>query len=123
MKTTDAAKETIQYRFPEGFWWGSAASATQTEGAANEDGKGKNIWDHWFELEPHRFFNGVGPEKTSQFYYRYREDIKLMKEIGHNSFRFSISWSRMFPDGKTINKKGIDFYNHVIDELIANGIE
>ncbi|SMO31925.1 glycoside hydrolase family 1 protein [Melghirimyces algeriensis] len=116
-------KESIQFRFPKGFWWGSAVSATQIEGAADKDGKGKNIWDYWYEQEPNRFFNGVGPEKTSQFYDRFREDIQLMKEIGHNSFRFSISWSRMFPDGKSINRKGIDFYNQVIDELILHGIE
>ncbi|MGN1385860.1 MAG: glycoside hydrolase family 1 protein [Bacillus sp. (in: firmicutes)] len=116
--------ETITYRFPENFWWGSAASATQTEGAADVDGKGKNIWDHWFEKEPNRFFNGVGPDKTSQFYTKYKEDIALMKEIGHNSFRMSISWSRMFPNGTgEVNPKAIEFYNNVIDELIANGIE
>jgi len=87
----------VSYKFPDGFWWGSAASATQTEGASNVDGKGKNIWDHWFELEPNRFFDGVGPENTSQFYYKYKEDIALMKQIGHNSFRMSISWARLFP--------------------------
>ncbi|MGM9985937.1 MAG: glycoside hydrolase family 1 protein [Bacillaceae bacterium] len=114
----------ITYHFPENFWWGSAASATQTEGASNIDGKGKNIWDHWFEEQPNRFFDGVGPEKTSQFYTKYKEDIALMKEIGHNSFRMSISWSRMFPNGTgEVNPKAIEFYNNVINELIANDIE
>lgn len=120
----NTAKKTIEYSFPEGFWWGSAASATQTEGAADVDGKGKNIWDHWYEVEPNRFFDGVGPEDTSQFYYKYKEDIALMKKLGHNSFRMSISWSRMFPNGTgKINPKAVEFYNHVIDELIANDIE
>ncbi|MED3645815.1 glycoside hydrolase family 1 protein [Halalkalibacterium halodurans] len=117
-------KDTVTYRFPEGFWWGSATSATQTEGAAHRDGKGKNIWDHWYEVEPSRFFQGVGPQDTSQFYERYKEDIQLMKEVGHNSFRFSISWSRLIPDGRgEVNPKGVEFYNNVIDELLGQGIE
>ena len=120
----NTSNNTVQYRFPEGFWWGSSASATQTEGAADVDGRGKNIWDHWYEAEPNRFFNGVGPEKTSQFYYKYKEDIQLMKEIGHNSFRLSISWSRLFPEGRgAINEKAIEFYNNVINEMLANDIE
>ena len=116
--------ESIQFKFPEDFWWGSSASATQTEGAADLDGKGKNIWDHWFEIEANRFFDGVGPQNTSQFYYKYKEDIQLMKEIGHNSFRLSISWSRLFPEGKgEMNEKAVEFYNNVIDALIAAEIE
>ncbi|MCY8311000.1 glycoside hydrolase family 1 protein [Bacillus vallismortis] len=116
--------QTKQYRFPYDFWWGSSASATQTEGAADRDGKGQNIWDYWFEKEPHRFFNRVGPATTSQFYDHYKEDIRLMKELGHNSFRMSISWSRLIPDGTgEINAEAADFYVGVIDELIANGIE
>ncbi|KAF1677693.1 glycoside hydrolase family 1 protein [Bacillus sp. SKDU12] len=113
-----------QYRFPKDFWWGSSASATQTEGAADRDGKGQNIWDYWFEKEPHRFFDHVGPAATSQFYDKYKEDIRLMKELGHNSFRMSISWSRLIPGGTgEINAKATEFYNDVIDELIANDIE
>ncbi|MBP3048693.1 6-phospho-beta-glucosidase GmuD [Bacillus subtilis subsp. subtilis] len=116
--------QTEQYRFPKDFWWGSSASATQTEGAADRDGKGQNIWDYWFEKEPHRFFDHVGPADTSHFYDNYKEDIRLMKELGHNSFRMSISWSRLIPNGTgEINDKAADFYNNVIDELIANGIE
>ncbi|WYQ42902.1 glycoside hydrolase family 1 protein [Bacillus sp. FSL W7-1321] len=112
------------YSFPKDFWWGSAVSATQIEGAANEGGKGKNIWDHWYELEPNRFFEEVGPSATSDFYHCYKDDIALMKAIGHNSFRFSISWSRLIPGGEgEVNKEAVAFYNNVIDELIANGIE
>lgn len=121
---TRTNNESIQFKFPEDFWWGSSASATQTEGAADLDGKGKNIWDHWFEIEANRFFDGVGPQNTSQFYYKYKEDIQLMKEIGHNSFRLSISWSRLFPEGKgEMNEKAVEFYNNVIDALIAAEIE
>lgn len=114
----------VTYKFPEGFWWGSAASATQTEGAATEGGRGKNIWDYWYEIEPNRFFEGVGPETTSDFYHRYKEDIQNMKKIGHNSFRLSISWSRLIPGGEgDVNREAVTFYNNVINELIANDIE
>lgn len=113
-----------EYIFPNNFWWGSSASAPQSEGASDIDGKGKNIWDYWYEIEPNRFFNKVGPQKTSDFYYKYKEDIKLMKEIGHNSFRMSISWSRLIPNGTgEVNPKAVEFYNNVINELIENKIE
>ncbi|MFB4167362.1 glycoside hydrolase family 1 protein [Virgibacillus sp. JSM 102003] len=115
---------TITYSFPKDFWWGSATSATQIEGAASACGKGKNIWDHWYEKESNRFFENVGPETTSDFYHRYKEDIKRMKEIGHNTYRFSISWSRLIPGGRgKINPEAVTFYNNVIDELLAHDIE
>ncbi|MBX0317400.1 MULTISPECIES: glycoside hydrolase family 1 protein [Shouchella] len=111
------------YRFPNSFFFGTAASATQMEGAASRGGKGKNIWDYWHEQEPGRFHGGIGPEEASHFYDRYQEDIKLMKEMGHHSFRFSISWSRLIPDGDgAVNQEAVSFYEHVIDELLANGI-
>lgn len=114
----------MDYQFPAGFWWGSAASGPQTEGVFEGDGKGASIWDYWYQQEPEKFFNGVGPEKTSQVYTRYQEDIQLMKETGHTTFRTSIQWSRLFPRGKgEVNQKAVDFYNAYIDELIANGIE
>lgn len=115
---------TINYQFPKDFWWGSATSATQIEGAASEGGKGQNIWDYWYEKESNRFFENVGPESTSDFYHRYKEDIQLMKEIGHNTFRMSISWSRLIPGGRgEVNQEAVVFYNNVIDELLANDIE
>lgn len=114
----------MDYQFPAGFWWGSTASGPQTEGVFEGDGKGASIWDYWYQQEPEKFFNGVGPEKTSQVYTRYQEDIQLMKETGHTTFRTSIQWSRLFPQGKgEVNQKAVDFYNAYIDELIANGIE
>ncbi|MEB5951559.1 glycoside hydrolase family 1 protein [Enterococcus innesii] len=114
----------MDYQFPAGFWWGSAASGPQTEGVFEGDGKGASIWDYWYQQEPEKFFNEVGPEKTSQVYTRYQEDIQLMKETGHTTFRTSIQWSRLFPQGKgEVNQKAVDFYNAYIDELIANGIE
>lgn len=89
------------YDFPKNFWWGTAASGPQTEGRIKGDGKGENIWDYWYDLEPEKFFNQVGPEKTSQVYTKYREDVQLMKETGHNTFRTSIQWSRLFPKGRS----------------------
>ncbi|MEK3854151.1 glycoside hydrolase family 1 protein [Cytobacillus sp. FSL H8-0458] len=114
----------LTYRFPKNFWWGSAASGPQTEGAAQSDGKKPNIYDYWYSIEPESFHNKVGPEHTSDFYHRYKQDIQLMKEVGHNSFRTSIQWSRLIPkgDGK-VNLQAVNFYNRVIDELIANDIE
>lgn len=120
----ESVQKDIQYPFPTDFWWGSSASATQTEGTVEGDGKGPNIWDYWFEQEPNRFYDGVGPSKTSGFYTKYKEDIALMKELKHNSFRFSISWSRLIPGGTgAVNEKAVEFYNAVINELTEAGIE
>ncbi|MEH7273945.1 glycoside hydrolase family 1 protein [Neobacillus vireti] len=117
-------EKNLTYRFPEHFWWGSAASGPQTEGAALIDGRKPSIWDYWYSIEPECFHNEVGPGDTSDFYHRYQEDIQLMKETGHNSFRTSIQWSRLIPDGVgKINQQAVDFYNQVINELIANDIE
>ena len=113
----------MNYKFPKDFWWGSASSATQMEGAYNVDGKEKNIWDYWYEISPEKFHNNIGPKDTSNFYYKYKEDIALMKELGHNSFRFSISWSRLIKADKSINQKAVDFYNDVINTMLENNIE
>ncbi|MFL2071292.1 glycoside hydrolase family 1 protein [Marinilactibacillus psychrotolerans] len=114
---------SLDYQFPENFWWGSAASATQTEGGENGT-KGKNIWDKWYESEPNRFFENIGPEVTSDFYNRFKEDIANMKKIHHNSFRLSISWARLIPGGRgDVNPEAVDFYSKVFDELIRNDIE
>lgn len=111
-------------QFPETFYFGSATSATQSEGAASQYGKGPNIWDYWYDIAPDKFYQGVGPLDTSGFYEHYRKDIHLLKTCGHNSCRISISWSRLFPQGKgEINSEAIDFYHHVIDAFHAEGIE
>lgn len=112
------------YQFPEKFFWGSAASGPQTEGRIDGDGKGENIWDYWYQQNPEKFFNQVGPGKTSQVYTKFLEDIQLMKQIGHNSFRTSIQWSRLIPEGTgAINEQAVQFYNEYIDTLIESGIE
>ena len=116
--------DKLEFKFPDNFWWGTASSGPQTEGAATAGGRIGSIWDYWFTQNPERFYKQIGPENTSMFYENYQNDIKLMKETGHNSFRTSIQWSRLIPNGTgEVSADAVKFYNGVIDELIANGIE
>lgn len=109
----------MKYAFPDNFWWGSASSALQTEGTR----EGETTWDYWFAREPNRFHNGVGPQHTSTFYQHWKTDIQLLKQLNHNSFRTSVSWARLIPDGiGEVNPDAVDFYNQVIDELNEQGI-
>ncbi|MDO4669947.1 MAG: glycoside hydrolase family 1 protein [Aerococcus sp.] len=111
------------YTFPKHFFWGSATSAPQSEGRTKTDGKGDNLWDHWFKEEPERFFNNVGPTEASGFYTHYQEDIALLKATGQTAFRTSIQWSRLFPLGRgMINEKGIAFYRDVFTRIKAEGL-
>lgn len=105
-------------KFPDDFLWGAATAAFQVEGAYDIDGKGISIQDA--KNGSNRFHD---TSVTADHYHRYQEDIKLMKELGLKSYRLSIAWTRIYPDGKTKNQKGIDFYNRILDELIKNGIE
>jgi beta-glucosidase len=108
--------------FPEDFIWGAATSSYQIEGAYNEDGKGESIWDR-FAHTPGKIFEGHTGDIACDHYHRYKEDVQLMKEIGIKSYRFSISWPRIFPDGKgKPNEKGVDFYKRLTDLLLENGI-
>lgn len=107
--------------FPDDFLFGTATAAYQIEGAVNEDGRGPSIWDV-FSHTPGKTLNGDTGDKACDHYHRYKEDIGLMKEIGLDAYRFSISWPRIMPDGKNINQKGLDFYNRLVDELLENGI-
>ena len=110
-------------QFPKNFYWGSATSATQSEGAAHKYGKEESIWDLWYRLEPYKFYNQVGPENTTKMYENYKEDVKLLKQTGHNSFRTSISWSRLIPGGKgEINQKAVDFYTDYFKSIKEEGI-
>ena len=109
--------------FNEKFVWGCASSAYQIEGAWNEDGRGESIWDRFCHEGDH-ILNGDTGDAACDFYHRYKEDIALMKQMGIQAYRFSLSWSRILPEGVgNVNQKGIDFYNAVIDELLKNGIE
>lgn len=110
-------------KFPENFFWGAAASGPQTEGITNK--VNKSIWDIWFEKEPERFYNQISPYVVCDTYNKFKEDVKLMKEINFNSFRTSIQWSRLIKDFYTgeVDPDAVRFYNEYIDELIKNGIK
>ncbi len=109
--------------FKKDFVWGAATAAYQIEGAYNEDGRGMSVWDV-FSQQPGKVFDNHNGNVACDHYHRFQEDIKLMKEIGIKAYRFSVSWTRIMPTGMgVINEKGVAFYNALIDELIANGIE
>ena len=111
-----------KYIFPKDFWWGSATSGPQSEGDFNKPHK--SVFDYWYEVEPEAFFDRVGPAVTSNFYNSYKEDLAMLKEIGLNSFRTSIQWTRLVKDLETgePDEDAIRFYNDVIDETIKNGM-
>src|SRR4030042_4605901 len=110
-------------QFPKNFIWGAATAAYQIEGGVAEDGRGASIWDTYSHIHGNTANNENG-DIACDHYHRYKDDIKIMKEMGLKGYRFSISWSRIFSEGKgQINQKGIDFYNKLIDELLKNEIE
>ena len=113
----------IDYTFPENFTWGAIASAYQIEGAWNEDGRGESIWDIFSRL-PDRVLNGDTGEIATDHYHRMPEDVLLMKEIGLDSYSFTLAWPRIMPEGTgQINQKGLDFYDRLVDELMNAGIQ
>ncbi len=110
-------------KFPDNFLWGASSSAYQCEGAANEDGKGLSQQDI-INKQSYEKFGFADASVTSDHYHHYKEDVALMKEMNFSTYRFSISWSRIFPKGRgEINKKGVEFYHNLINELKANDIE
>src|SRR5215210_6423130 len=111
------------FGFPEGFRWGVATSSYQIEGSPEADGKGRSIWDTYAHT-PGKIAHGHTGDVANDHYNRYREDVALMGALGVTAYRFSISWPRIFPDGRgQPNAKGLDFYNRLVDELLAAGIE
>jgi len=109
--------------FPKDFMWGAASAAYQVEGAYNEDGKGMNVWDEYCHDEGRIAFGESG-DVSCDHYHRYKEDVANMKKIGLKYYRFSVSWTRVLPNGTGyINEKGLQFYSDLVDELLANGIE
>jgi beta-glucosidase len=125
----DAAAQTgstappIPRRFPQNFIWGTATAAYQVEGAVHEDGRGPSVWDT-FSHTPGKTHAGDTGDVADDFYHRYKEDIQLMQRLGCKGFRFSIAWTRIFPQGTgTPNQKGIDFYKRLTDALHQAGIQ
>jgi beta-glucosidase len=110
-------------RFPPGFVFGAATASYQIEGAVSEDGRGPSIWDTYSHT-PGLVANGDTGDIACDHYHRYREDVALLGELGVTSYRFSIAWPRIVPDGSgPVNPKGLDFYARLVDELLAAGIE
>src|SRR5438445_7486225 len=108
--------------FPAGFLWGTATAAYQIEGAVSEDGRGPSIWDT-FTHTPGKIRNDDNGDVADDHYHRYRDDVQSMKALAATAYRFSISWPRIFPQGLGApNPKGLDFYDRLLDSLVANGI-
>jgi beta-glucosidase len=109
--------------FPEGFRWGAATAAYQIEGAAADDGRGPSIWDT-FARTPDRVYAGHTGDVACDHYHRYPEDVAIMRDLSIGTYRFSVAWPRIKPDGTgPANPRGLDFYDRLTDELLTVGIE
>ncbi|KAG4385248.1 hypothetical protein GLYMA_12G054300v4 [Glycine max] len=112
--------------FPEGFIFGAGSSSYQFEGAAKEGGREPSVWDTFTHNYPAKIKDRSNGDVAIDSYHHYKEDVRMMKDMNLDSYRFSISWSRILPKGKLsggINQEGINYYNNLINELIANGIQ
>jgi len=108
-----------ELHFPDGFLWGAATSAYQIEGAWDEDGKGESIWDR-FAHRRYNVANGDTGDAACDHYHRMPQDVALMRELGLKTYRFSMSWARVLPQGRgPVNPKGLDFYDRLVDALLA----
>jgi len=117
------AAQPAGLKFPDGFVWGAATAAYQIEGGVFEDGRGPSIWDT-FSRTPGRVFAGHTGDVACDHYHRYVDDVAMMARLGLASYRYSISWPRIQPDGTgPVNTRGLDFYDRLTDELIGKGID
>ena len=109
--------------FPKDFLWGTATSSYQIEGAWKEDGKSENIWDR-YSHKPGNVLNNDTGDIACDHYHRWEEDLKLIRDLGANTYRFSLSWSRILPEGTgKVNQKGLDFYSRIVDRLLEYNIQ
>jgi len=109
--------------FPKNFVWGTATASYQVEGGAFDDGKGPSVWD-MFCRQPGKIFEGNTGDVSCDHYHKYKEDARLMGQIGLKGYRFSISWPRVIPDGTgKVNAKGLAFYDRLVDALLENGVQ
>ena len=108
-------------QFPDGFTWGVATAAYQIEGAVAEDGRGPSIWDA-FAHTPGRIAGGDTGDRACDHYHRWAEDLDLLARLGIPAYRFSTSWARVMPDGRTVNQAGLDFYDRLVDGCLERGI-
>nr|ADK12988.1 beta-glucosidase [Reticulitermes flavipes] len=120
----DVDNETL-FTFPEDFKLGAATASYQIEGGWNADGKGVNIWDTLTHERSQLVVDKSSGDVADDSYHLYKEDVKLLKNMGAQLYRFSISWARILPEGhdNKVNQAGIEYYNKLIDELLDNGIE
>ncbi|KAI4324288.1 hypothetical protein L6164_023839 [Bauhinia variegata] len=112
--------------FPKGFIFGTASASYQYEGAANTGGRGPSIWDTFCHKHPEKIKDGNNGDVAVDAYHRYKEDIKIMKHLNLDAYRFSISWSRILPKGKLsggVNQEGIRYYHNLIDHVLAKGLK
>ncbi|KAJ9579870.1 hypothetical protein L9F63_004472, partial [Diploptera punctata] len=116
---------SITSKFKNDFKFGVATAAYQVEGAWNEDGKGPNIWDTLTHNHPNYIEDRSNGDDAAKSYYKYKEDVQLIKQLGVDFYRFSISWARILPKGhiNEVNQLGIDYYDKFINELLNNGIQ
>ena len=113
---------TQAFQFPDQFLWGSATSSYQIEGAWQADGKGESIWDR-FSHTPGKISDGRNGDVACDHYNRMPQDVAMMAELGLQAYRFSISWPRILPNGRgAVNDAGLDFYDRLVDELLAHKI-
>ncbi|WP_371778757.1 GH1 family beta-glucosidase [Streptosporangium subroseum] len=119
MTATTIATQGQNLAFPDGFVWGAATAAYQIEGAVHEDGRGPSIWDT-FSHAPGMVADGHTGDTASDHYHRYKDDVRLMRELGLRAYRFSVAWPRVQPSGSgPVNAAGLDFYERLVDELLA----
>ena len=118
---TSSPHATGAVTFPDGFLWGAATAAFQIEGATTEGGREDSIWDTFCRI-PGAVRHGDDGSVADDHYHRYREDVALMRRLNLDAYRFSTSWARVVPDGKTVNQEGLDFYSRLVDELLGADI-
>ncbi|KAK6154824.1 hypothetical protein DH2020_009072 [Rehmannia glutinosa] len=112
--------------FPGEFIFGAASSAYQYEGAFSENGKGLSMWDYFTHMYPDKIVDHSNGDIAIDSYHLHKEDVKIARDLGLDAYRISISWSRILPGGtikEGVNQEGIDYYNNLINELLANGVE
>jgi beta-glucosidase len=119
----ETSTATAAIPFPPGFQWGAATAAYQIEGAVREQGRGASIWDI-FSHTPGAIGDGTNADIACDHYHRYRDDVRLMSELGLTAYRFSVAWPRVQPDGRGApNQAGLDFYRRLVDELLDHDVE
>ncbi|MDS1272508.1 GH1 family beta-glucosidase [Lipingzhangella sp. LS1_29] len=116
-------EKSVEVRFPEDFCWGAATASYQIEGATTEGGRGPSIWDT-FVAQAGTVLNGDTGDTAADHYHRFREDVRILQQLGIGNYRFSIAWPRIQPTGTgAANAQGLDFYEQLVDTLLAAGIQ